>query len=144
MSAQSMFPGLTASRFTRQITRLNLISSGPGSVTVGQNVKNVELLFKRLNTDGHMGARKFWRENLPRVQFHNPALPIQVTRVEVANASEHAKVPAILKVTYADGKTAQVDVKNKHSSDILNDFINLTGAKPAKEVIIDRDPRGIQ
>lgn len=57
MSAQSMFPGLTASRFTRQITRLNLISSGPGSVTVGQNVKNVELLFKRLNTDGHMGAR---------------------------------------------------------------------------------------
>lgn len=34
------------------------------------------------------------------MQFHNPALPIQVTRVEVANASEHAKVPAILKVTY--------------------------------------------
>ncbi|CAM9023881.1 unnamed protein product [Wickerhamomyces anomalus] len=109
MSAQSMLPGLTASRFTRQITRLNLISSGPGSVTVGQNVKNVELLFKRLNTDGHMGASLF--TNIP---------------------------------TLADGKTAQVDVKNKHSSDILNDFINLTGAKPAKEVIIDRDPRGIQ
>lgn len=53
----TMFPGLTKAKFTRQIARLNLISSGPGSVTVPKEVKHVELIFKRLNKGGHIGAK---------------------------------------------------------------------------------------
>lgn len=33
----------------------------------------------RLN-DGHMGGRKFWKENLPRLKYHNPEVPMIVNR----------------------------------------------------------------
>jgi len=56
-ASKSMFPNLTRARFTRQMTRLNLISSGPGSVTVPKNVESIELLFKRTMEHGHMGPR---------------------------------------------------------------------------------------
>ncbi|KAH0494317.1 hypothetical protein TgHK011_000941 [Trichoderma gracile] len=29
---------------------------------------------------GHMGARKFWKEYLPRLKYHNPAIPMIVNR----------------------------------------------------------------
>ncbi|KAF2847147.1 hypothetical protein T440DRAFT_471251 [Plenodomus tracheiphilus IPT5] len=29
---------------------------------------------------GHRGARKFWREMLPRIKYRNPAIPIEVNR----------------------------------------------------------------
>jgi len=40
----------------------------------------------------------------------------------------------------ADGQTSEVDVKGKHSSEILQEFIKLTGATPAEEIIVERDP----
>jgi large subunit ribosomal protein MRP49 len=33
----------------------------------------------RMN-DGHMGPRKFWKENLPRLKYHNPDVPMIVNR----------------------------------------------------------------
>ncbi|CAI6257560.1 unnamed protein product [Periconia digitata] len=33
---------------------------------------------------GHHGARKFWREMLPRIKFRNPAIPIEISRHEQA------------------------------------------------------------
>lgn len=76
-------------------------------------------------------CRKFWKENLPRVQFHNPKLPIKVVRIEPDNPREdYKKVPAILKIHYADGSVKDADVKHKHSEEILEEFIKLTNAQP--------------
>lgn len=95
-----MFKDLPKSKLSRHIQRLNLLSSGPGSVTVSPKVKSVELIFKQRSPKGHLGARRFWRDNLPRIQFHNPALPIQVMRIEPETKEEAAAVPALLRVNY--------------------------------------------
>ncbi|CEP20707.1 hypothetical protein BN1211_0637 [Cyberlindnera jadinii] len=81
-----------------------------------------------------MQTRKFWRENLPRVQFFNPSLPITVIRVE-PEAGEAKQVPAVLKVEFKDGEVKKVDVKHKHSSEILKLFVKMTGATPAEEIV---------
>lgn len=106
-----------------------------------------------------MQTRKFWRENLPRVQFFNPSLPITVIRVE-PEAGEAKQVPAVLKVEFStytrshcmtlhvyrglvliltltteDGEVKKVDVKHKHSSEILKLFVKMTGATPAEEIV---------
>ncbi|CDR45939.1 CYFA0S20e02080g1_1 [Cyberlindnera fabianii] len=94
-----MYKSLPKARFGRHFERLNLLSSGAGSVTVPAEVKSVELIFKKRTPDGHMGPRRFWRENLPRVQFHNPELPIRVVRIE-PEAGEYKKVPALLKINF--------------------------------------------
>ncbi|KAH3670261.1 hypothetical protein WICMUC_004914 [Wickerhamomyces mucosus] len=123
-----MFKSLPKSKLSRHVDRLNLLSSGPGSVKVSANVKSIELIFKQRTPKGHMGPRRFWRENLPRIQFHNPALPIQVVRVEPTTPEEAQKIPALL-------KTRSAKIKYLLNSDILTKFIKLTDATPAQEII---------
>jgi large subunit ribosomal protein MRP49 len=130
-----MFKNLPKARLSRHFDRLNLISSGPGSLSVPQEVKSVELVFNLYTGKGHVGPKKFWRENLPRIQFYNPDLPIQVVRVKTA-LEEQGKVPALLKVNFQDGSSKDVDVKHKHSEEILQEFIKLTNAVPSEEIFL--------
>lgn len=129
-----MFKNLPKSRTSRHFERLNLLSSGPGSVIVSPEVKSVELVFNFKTGQGHVGSKKFWRDNLPRVQFHNPELPIQVLRVKTP-LEEQGKIPSLLTVNFKDGKTEKLDVKNKHSDEILKEFIRITKAEPAEEIV---------
>ncbi|KAK2776956.1 hypothetical protein FQN52_001277 [Onygenales sp. PD_12] len=41
-------------------------------------VTRLHLTYARKIYEGHQGARKFWRICLPRLKFHNPALPVTV------------------------------------------------------------------
>ncbi|PVI05934.1 hypothetical protein DM02DRAFT_610279 [Periconia macrospinosa] len=38
--------------------------------------------FNRKIEGGHRGARKFWREMLPRMKYRNPAVPMEISRHE--------------------------------------------------------------
>lgn len=119
---------LPKSKIPRQLARLNVISSGPGAVRVPADVKSVNLSFKFQNSHGHMGPRKFWQANLPQIQFHNPTLPISVNRTYANSLEEHASIPAVLSIKFENGSEKSVNVKNKFSLDILEDFIRLSGA----------------
>lgn len=44
-----------------------------------------------------MGPRKFWRENLPRLKYHNPAVPM------VVNRTFDQEGPATLRIYLRDG-----------------------------------------
>lgn len=88
-------------RIPRQIYQLNKISRGPAAVRLPPNVQSINLSFKAQNANGHMGPRKFWREFLPQVQFHNPNLPISVNRIHASTPKEHKTLPAILKVQFS-------------------------------------------
>ncbi|KAK0634641.1 CI-B8 domain-containing protein [Bombardia bombarda] len=56
------------------------IRHGPGAAVLPQDVTRIHLEFAMKMNDGHMGPKKFWRENLPRLKFWNPAVPMIVNR----------------------------------------------------------------
>lgn len=103
-----------------------------------------------IHPDAHTLNRKFWQENLPRIKYHNPSLPVIVNR-----HSEQAQHPLLTiyvrkpdttapatrsqpassrdnlsKATQpdADERIIQFDMKDKHSNNILEYFLAETRA----------------
>ncbi|KAK9248012.1 hypothetical protein V1506DRAFT_530478 [Lipomyces tetrasporus] len=120
-------------RFPTQIEFLKSLSIGRGALKLPNNVENMTLTFKRLNSYGHMGARKFWRFYLPKIQFHNPNLPISVIRTDATTEAEHKAAPSTLTISFEDRAPVVLNVKYKHSDGILQDFISATRAAPVKD-----------
>lgn len=54
--------------------------NGPGAAKLPANVTKIHMEFAHKFNDGHMGGRRFWRENLPRLKYHNPEVPMIVNR----------------------------------------------------------------
>ncbi|VVT55006.1 mitochondrial 54S ribosomal protein mL61 [Magnusiomyces paraingens] len=136
-----MFKALPKSRVPRQIALLNRISSGPAAVNLPTKVSSIALSFKFQNSNGHMGARRFWQLYLPQVQFNNPQVPISINRFWANNREEHANIPATLTITFADGSSKAIPVQHKHSDEILKEFIEAAGATPIpieQQVIIKK------
>ncbi|KAK9479293.1 hypothetical protein V1514DRAFT_328975 [Lipomyces japonicus] len=130
---------MVSSRYIAQSKIMTRLAVGQGAVHVPKNITGIRLSFKYLNKFGHMGARKFWREYLPQIRFHNPSLAIEVSREHATTIEEHQKAPALLTVDYADQPSLTLDIKNKLSKVILEEFVNLTDAKL---VAITTAPRG--
>ncbi|KND94203.1 hypothetical protein TOPH_01076 [Tolypocladium ophioglossoides CBS 100239] len=118
---------------------------------------------------GHMGARKFWREYLPRLKYHNPSIPMivnrhgqsqtpptmtvylrtnsQPTSTDSSAAAESHAQPSSSRTNLSkaqppspDERAVNIDMKDKHSSDILEFFMAETRAKalqPTKEEIAE-------
>lgn len=112
--------------------------------------------------NGFVASRKFWKEILPRIKYHNPSVPMIVNRhtnnerppvmtiylrkPDASPTSDPAPVqPAsswadLSKATppAADERVVTIDMKNKHSSTILEFFLAETRAltiAPTKEEI---------
>ncbi|KAK3343795.1 CI-B8 domain-containing protein [Lasiosphaeria hispida] len=132
------------------------LRTGPGAAILPENVSRIHIEFCHRMNGGHMGPRKFWQENLPKIKFWNPAVPIIVNRLEILdgpakmtiyfrdnqksapstqstiqlNSSSTGTSPAPVP---ADGeRTVVVDMKARHSTEILSDFLALTSAVPVK------------
>jgi large subunit ribosomal protein MRP49 len=77
----STVKSIPKSGISRQLAKLNLLASGPGSVKLPPSISRLNLKFQKGGiASGHLGAQRFWKDMLPRVQFHNPQLPISVQR----------------------------------------------------------------
>ena len=95
-----------------------------------------------------MGARKIWRNCLPRLKYHNPAVSMTVER------SDNQSGPSVLTVYYGSrtqpalpvptisndegvstedrgslDKTEVIDMKGKHEREILDDLLGITRAR---------------
>ncbi|KAK0705012.1 CI-B8 domain-containing protein [Lasiosphaeris hirsuta] len=132
------------------------LRNGPGAALLPENVSRIHVEFCHRMNGGHMGPRKFWQENLPKIKFWNPAVPIIVNRLEILdgpakmtiyfrddktsapstqsniqlNSSSTGTSPA---PAPADGeRTVVVDMKARHSTDILSEFLAITSAVPVK------------
>lgn len=107
--------------------------------------------------------RKFWQEYLPRLKYHNPSIPMIVNRhgqnetsplmtiymrKAGTSASTEPHAQAASSRTGAskaqppsdDERTVQIDMKDKHSTNILDHFIAETGAvplQPTKEEVTE-------
>lgn len=82
-------------------TKLLAIRLGSGAFILPKDIKKIHLRFAPNMNGGHMGPRKFWRHELVRLKFHNPAIPMTIDRT----AAQDEK--AILSVHYTNDSAPQ-------------------------------------
>ncbi|KAL8839774.1 MAG: hypothetical protein Q9170_001585 [Blastenia crenularia] len=129
------------------VAQLYTIRLGPGAAVLPEDIKRIHLDFAFKLNDGHFGARKVWRNYLPRLKYHNPAVSVTINR------SQDQVGPAILTIFYATAhnpatpaslstamentsipsqtpfeRTEMINMKYRHESDILSELMNLTKA----------------
>ncbi|KAI9038162.1 mitochondrial 54S ribosomal protein mL61 [Aspergillus affinis] len=110
-------------------------------------ITRLHLTYARKIYGGHQGARHFWRNCLPRLKFHNPAIPMTVRRTDEQDG------PAALTIYFAEQvskaasltasqindkhapalseteKSAVLDVKDLDYKQIWNKVKTMTGAQ---------------
>ncbi|KAK2802119.1 hypothetical protein FQN50_007483 [Emmonsiellopsis sp. PD_5] len=78
-------------------------------------VTRLHLTYARKIYEGHQGARKFWRICLPRLKFHNPALPVTV------NQTLDQTGPAMLSIYFnKTAAAAETGAAAQSSSEVLD------------------------
>ncbi|KAJ0167655.1 hypothetical protein CTA2_1314 [Colletotrichum tanaceti] len=129
------------------------IRFGPGAATLPPDVTRIHMEFAKRAEAGHVGPKKFWREMLPRLKYYNPAIPMVVNRkanVEgtaimsvyfsatgapvnpstlpqpPSSAIDSSKAPPPLEGVE---RVVKIDMKNKHSEEILRHFLAETKAR---------------
>ncbi|KAL1305212.1 hypothetical protein AAFC00_002130 [Neodothiora populina] len=80
---------------TRKLQTLLAIKLGPGAAILPKDISRIHMRFAQRNDGGHMGPRKFWRHELVRLKFHNPAIPMTIDRTCAPSD------PAIMTIHYA-------------------------------------------
>ncbi|EPS45041.1 hypothetical protein H072_1066 [Dactylellina haptotyla CBS 200.50] len=124
--------------------QLHSIRNGTGAAVLPPNISRLALSFNYKTANGHMGAKKFFRECLPRLKYHNPNVDMPVTR---SNATEG---PATMTVHFFDPEafeklsqakkktqaqvqpetvsTVEINMLNRFSEDIMKELIEKTSA----------------
>lgn len=114
------------SRVAKQLKFFNKISSTTlESQIIVNNEKYsaIKLTFQWDNSNGHMGARKFWKEYLPTLQFYNPNLLIEVNRIK--NPNKQPDIPCLLEIVSIDGQILdKIEMKDKLHSSIMNELLS--------------------
>lgn len=123
------------SSVAKQLKFLNKISSTtkPAQILL-DNAKysGIKVTFQVENHHGHMGARKFWREYLPTLQFYNPNFKIDVIRIKNEN-TKFTRVPCTLEILSNDKVVNSIDMKNKTDGTIMNEFLEKVEHEPVPE-----------
>ncbi|KAJ3497784.1 hypothetical protein NLG97_g1639 [Lecanicillium saksenae] len=132
--------------------RLLNLRMGPGAAILPPEVSQIHMDFAMRTHNGHMGAKKFWREYLPRLKYNNPAVSMIVNRHSQNEQSPTMTVylrtgsnavapttaqPASSRVGLSKAqppasneRIVQIDMKNKQSTNILEQLIAQVGAVP--------------
>jgi len=132
-------------RMTKLKAKLLAIRLGPGAAILPPEVAKIHMDFAYKLNDGHMGPRKFWQNCLPRLKYHNPAVPMTINR------TTDQEGPALMTVHFTeptptssstpapDSRTSDppvrietINMKHRHESEILSQLMTLTKAKPVK------------
>ncbi|KJZ80402.1 hypothetical protein HIM_00252 [Hirsutella minnesotensis 3608] len=75
---------------------------------------------------GHMGPRKFWRDYLPALKYHNPSVPM------IVNRHDKQKTPPVMTI-YLRTKTTQGDsaaASSEPQQQLPSSRTNLSKAPP--------------
>ncbi|KAK3704187.1 hypothetical protein LTR37_014027 [Vermiconidia calcicola] len=75
-------------RMRKLQTKLLAIRHGSGSLVLPKDVKRIHMRFGAKINGGHMGPRKFWRHELVRLKYHNPAVPITVEQIRTTQTPD--------------------------------------------------------
>lgn len=135
VGSAAMFKGLPSSRIWKQQARLNQIAGSPSTAfKFDPKYTKVELLLiEKSVLAPAFGLRRFWRQNLPTLKFHNDNVDFVLTRIATKTKEDLAKCPTKIVLHLADGSTQELDCSNKNSSKILKELVKVTGATPVPE-----------
>ncbi|QSZ33322.1 hypothetical protein DSL72_002910 [Monilinia vaccinii-corymbosi] len=116
------------------------IRLGPGAAILPPEVTRIHLDLA-YGLAGHLGPRHFWRRCLPRLKYHNPAVPMTVNRTtdtsDPATLTIHFSTPpnpTDTPTTY----TKTIECKHRGVYDILHDLMELTKAQKVLPTVADR------
>lgn len=129
---KELLQGLPSLKHLRQSARLNLISNNPEcTFRLPARVKKVELqlLTSHMWYRSH-GLKKFWRQYLPALKFHNDSVSYVVRRVAAETPAEAAKVPILISLYDELGVFAKVNCNGVRLKEILDRVVASTGATP--------------
>lgn len=112
-------------RHIKTANKLAQIRNGLGAAKIPRNITKLTLLMAFKNKNGQMGCRKFWRQHLPSIQFHNPHLQIEVRR-------SHEETRAIMQIDQTSGDPIFLDMQYKQASDICQELFQKIHAVPVK------------
>ncbi|KAK6345566.1 hypothetical protein TWF718_007477 [Orbilia javanica] len=123
--------------------KLYSIRNGTGAAILPPNISRIALSFNYKSNNGHMGPRKFFRECLPRLKYHNPEVDMIVTRkpdlegpatltvhfsdIPVENTLQLKKkqtAPVVRETT----STLEIDMLNRYPDDIMEELVQKTSA----------------
>ncbi|KAI4749794.1 hypothetical protein E4T44_15006, partial [Aureobasidium sp. EXF-8845] len=134
----------------RKLQTLLAIRLGPGAAVLPKEISRIHMRFAPKIDGGHMGPRKFWRHELVRLKFHNPAIPMTLDRTAAQTD------PALMTIFFADPeasptsgaapttstsgdkqpsnyspstRTETIDMTNRTQENILADLVKITSAK---------------
>lgn len=143
-STHSMFKNLPTSKVLKQIARLNNIAGTPETAFKFPSKYNkIELLLiQKLVHGPSIGLKKFWRNNLPTLKFHNDETEFCLTRIKTKNKADLEKCPTKILVHSQNNEVIEIDCANKTAYEILKNLVKRTGANsvPAKEIPIIKEP----
>ncbi|TVY56698.1 hypothetical protein LCER1_G002726 [Lachnellula cervina] len=139
-----------AQRMTR-LKELLRLRVGGGAAILPPEVTRLHMDFVMTYDDGHKGPRHFWRNDLRRLKFYNPAVPMTVSRTEnpddpalmtihFTSASAAASTPPPVPTTSPQTSTAPssptptertevFNIKSRKRFEILEQLMALTNAK---------------
>ncbi|KAF3910555.1 hypothetical protein ABW21_db0201702 [Orbilia brochopaga] len=98
-------------RFRWLRAKLHSIRNGTGAVILPPNVHRVSMILNYRAHDGHLGARKFLRECLPRLKFHNPQVDMPVTTNKDSTTG-----PATLTIHFCDPPPSNITTTSSPST----------------------------
>ncbi|KAJ8062642.1 hypothetical protein OCU04_009164 [Sclerotinia nivalis] len=126
------------------------IRLGPGAAILPPEVTRIHMDFA-YGLAGHLGPKQFWRKCLPRLKYHNPAVPMTVNRtkdtsapatltIHFTNPDLAASSPPPINSTASNPATPSasgalttytktIDCKHRDDNAILYDLMELTKAK---------------
>ncbi|KAL6944639.1 hypothetical protein ACO0RG_001382 [Hanseniaspora osmophila] len=98
-----------------------------------EKVGKIKLVFQRDNMNGHMGARKFWKNYLPTLKFYNIDLPMEVVRIE--NKDKNKEIPCILEIQdkSLNKEIAKLDMRNLRDTEIAEKLLELLPHVPVPQ-----------
>ncbi|KAG5437497.1 hypothetical protein PCANB_000925 [Pneumocystis canis] len=109
-------------QWSRIAKRLSKIQYGLGATQLSSDITELTLWMKRNNQDGQIGCRKFWKEYLPRIQFHNPELLISVKFIDTIDIYNTAPKEPVLHIHKTSGLIV-VNVLHKRSDEICHTLL---------------------
>lgn len=94
----------------------------------GSKYNNIRLTFAYKNSNGHMGARKFWHTYIPTLKFYNPSLGVEVERLRLIKKGKKSKTNRLVdcKLEMFDNssnKVLELDMRNKMSDAIMKELL---------------------
>ncbi|CAK3982000.1 Hypothetical predicted protein [Lecanosticta acicola] len=141
-------------RMRKLQTRLLAIRLGSGALVLPKEIKRIHMRFAPKINGGHMGSRKFWRHELVRLKYHNPAVSMTVD-----NQAEQDE-PATMSIYFsrnpesqtqaqaqaqaetqseAEERVERINMKGYTNSEILDALVNLTKAQPIEPTPQDQE-----